>query len=550
MLTILWLSLKKIFLLKAKQMKKIIVVSSVLLLTIIVLAYLYFSNISASNRNIDKSLAVIPYDASAIFEFTNDKAFYEIFSGYKLFDAIIGQQVQTEISYLKSIVNSNNLKKLSDGQTILLSFHPEKDSIAFLWTMPLKFEFSLLELQNQLRFEKRVSTIFTNINDSKVLIVTFKAINKSFYIYTDKNVAIASYSKAVLEKSLDKNQKKISNDFAEIINILDIKNQQSPANIFLNYTTIQSFIEHYFIGNSNSKFILLNHLKGFASLNLSFRSDALIFNGISTIDTSNSSYLKLFLHQQPITQTINRILPNNTSYFIEYGLSDYNLFKENLNKQLNRNELENIKHKLTLIKTKTGVDLDKDVRTLWGNEFITFQLASLEKLAAIQVSNGQKLQFYFEPLSTFYSDNIRLFDNPDLLHYYFGDPLKTFSKPYFTIIDNHLIVANSPSTLQRFIKNYNNGQLLYKYLDYKAFSNMISDKSNITLFINFPNSRNYIKNYLSPNISKAFRSKNHGLKDFYGVCYQLESNNTQFLTNFYAGYKQEILNDSLLISGK
>lgn len=527
-------------------MKKIILATSVLIGAVFVVARLYFSSISVGNRNIENALSVIPNDASLIFEFTNDKGFYEIFSDYQLFDAIIGIQKQTELTYLKTaLLNNKHFSKITEGQNIFLSFHPEKsDSISFLWTMPLPSKYTVNDFKNFIKRDKNLTSNTIYLDGQLVLEIRFKSLNKNFYLFTSNKIALGSFSKSLMQNSISNKTPKITKNFIKLINTGDLKNDTSPANIFINYTTMPIFLSSFFKPKSYKNFIQIDDLKGFSLLNMSYRSDALIFNGITTIDTSTASYLKIFLQQKPIKHTIDRTIPENTANFIEYGISSYPNFSIALKHLLTkRKEFEKLNLQLSLINQQTGINLERDVKNLWGNEFITFQLSTQEKLAAIKVSNGQKLQFFMEPISSVYSETIRRLDYPNLLYFYFGDPFRPFSKPYFTIIDNQLIVANSPGTVQRFINNYTAEKLLYKNSKFIEFNQLIADQSNVLLFVHLNNSRSNIKSNLKTTFFKSFNSDQFKLRNFYGISYQWLSNGNQFLTNFYAAYNQNIVDN-------
>jgi hypothetical protein len=55
------------------------------------------------------------------------------------------------------------------------------------------------------------------------------------------------------------------------------------------------------------------------------------------------------------------------------------------------------------------------------------------------------------------------------------------------------------------------------------------------LYLN--NAEFLLRNTLKRSYSENFKSKNYGLKDLYGISYQLISNNEYFFTNFYTTYK-------------
>src|SRR5690606_20267058 len=134
---------------------------------------------------------------------------------------------------------------------------------------------------------------------------------------------------------------------------------------------------------------------------------------------------------------------------------------------------------------------------LWGNEFSNIQLSTYENLAVIKISNGRQLQFYLEPLSSIYSESVRKMNYESLFYYYFGDPLKRYSKPFFAVIDNMVIISNSPATVQRFLNDYNSNRLLFHNESFLQFDQLIADQSNISFLLQFSNSRSLLTSLLT-----------------------------------------------------
>ena len=528
-------------------MNKIYLTTFVLLVAVFTVAYLYFSTISAGSRNNDKALSLIPHDAALILTFKNDKDVYEIFRDYTVFDAIAGKQKQEEISALKSILlNSDRIFQGSRGQNIFLSFHPLKtDSIAFLWIMPLPQEINDSDVINALKSNNALIYRENTIADLPIIEATVKSLNRPFYIYVNKNVVLGSFSQTAMESSLNVNSVKISADFTDEINKASNPNQNAPASVFVNYRSSIPFISNFFKNKLGGNFSLLNDFNAIASLNLNFKSDALMFNGMTKPDTTQNSYLNLFLNQQPVKNPIKRVVPGNTANFIAYGVSNYNTFHRDLTQVLKkRNEIEKINTSLNLIRGESGINVDRDIKKYWGNEFITFQLSTQEKFAAVKLTNGRQMQFFMEPLSSEYSPTIRHLNYPGLLYYYFGDGFKQFNKPFYTIVDNLMILSNSPGSLNRYLTRYSRNPL-YENDRFLLFDQLVADQSNISVFVHTQNSRSNIKSYLKPEYAKPFISDSHSLKEFYGFSYQLNSENDQFFTNFYGGYAEEAADSPL-----
>ncbi len=520
-------------------MKKIIGITTALVLIVISLAYLYFSNLNVSSRNNDRVLSEIPADASLIFQYPNDKSLYEIFSDYTVFDTIIGTQAKNELAWLKDLlVSKKELNDLTDGQKFFLSFHPSKtDSVHFLWSIQLKQPLTLDELQNTFSELSEIRISKKEKSGTAILEINSTELKRPFYLCIDKGIARGSFSADLLSQSFDKNAKKISQAFIKEINTGLNKDANALAHLFINYNK-PGFLKPYFKRKLSDNMELFESFSGYSSLELNYKTDVMMFNGISRIPSDKDSYIPIFLNQKPVKNTIKLVMPYNTASSITYGISDYVRYKKDLDVIFEaRAELDTLNKQIETIRSETGINPGRDMTKLWAKEMSTIHLSTSESLAIIRLSDGSKLQFLLDPLSSFYSPTVRRMNYSNLFYYYLGDPVKRFSKPFFTITDNLLILSNSPSSIQRFLNDYNAGRLIYKTEAFIQFDQLVADQSNVSFVLYLNNAEILLRNSLRSNYSQIFRSKNYGIKDLYAMSYQLTSNNEYFFTNFYTAYK-------------
>lgn len=529
-------------------MNKLILTTSILIVAVFTVAYLYFSSLSSGSRNNDKALSLITNDAALIFQFKNDKSIYDIFSDYTVFDAIVGKNKQQEITALKSVLlGSKPVFRNTLGQDIYLSFHPLKgDSVAFLWIMPLPENIGDSDVIEALMQNQDIQYKKSERGDFVIAEVYIKSLKRTFYLHAEKNIVSGSFSLTAMENSLNEKTEKISKSVIEEINRASQQNQNSPASVFVNFGNSIPFLSGFYKNKLNGNFSLLNNFNGIAALNMNFKSDALMFNGITETDTSQLNYINLFLNQKAIKNPIKRIVPDNTANFISYGVSDYPLFHQDLKRLFSlRKELDKLNTTLSLVRNESGIDPDRDIKKYWDDEFITFQLSTQERFAAIKLTNGRQMQFFMEPISSKYSENIRRLNYPGILYYYFGDAFKQFNKPFFSIVDNQMIISNSPTSIQRYLTRYSRN-LLFTDEKFISFDQLVADRSNISMFIHIKNSGSNISSQLKPAYASIFRSDEYQLKKFYGISYQWTSESDHFFTNFYAGYKQEQVSEENL----
>ncbi|WP_423147968.1 hypothetical protein [Rubrolithibacter danxiaensis] len=520
-------------------MRKTLLFIILLFITVLAVAILYFSNIATGSKQNTRALAFIPADAAMVMEFKNDPSFYEIFRNYRPFDAVIGSQKSAELLQLKNIfIENTQLHELLNGQDIYFSFHPASTGIELLWLLTLHTDYSAEDIEKILLKSQNTSFKKDIFEGETYYEIEVKDFNKPFYLHLSRGIAAGSFSKNLFLQALDKDVKKIDREFITEINNDSQKNSNSPLNLFINHNTLPLFLGEYFKEKPQSYFNLLKQLNGFSSLNMNFRTDVMMFNGLTSTDTSEANYLNVFLHQQPVPNTIKKIIPSGTANFILFGISNTDRFSADLNNLFQkRGEADALKKQIERINSKTGINTGKDLQRLWGKEFGLIQAANREKVAAIKTTNGQELGRALDPLSTSYSPTIRHFDNSNLLYYYFGDALKEFTRPFYTIIDNYLIAGKTPSAVQQFLNDYSANKLLIKEADFTNFNQYLATKSTVLFFIHTRNSERIRNASLKNSFSNKFKDNDYDLKSFYGLSFQLSSENDRFYTNLYTEYK-------------
>lgn len=520
-------------------MKKIIGLIAILLIAVGVFAYIYFSNLHVNRRNNNRILSEIPADAGIILQFQNEQDVYDILNENTLFDTIAGEQKKEEIHFLRDLISKNaSLEPYTKGQMVFLSFHPSKtDSVNYLWSIGINNSLKKEDISKFLSANNENQVRKLGENGLNLFQIESQALKKPFYLFIDRGIARGSSNMELLVRSMNENSENIEPEFMKIINEGIKKNGNALANLFINYNK-KVLVSPFFKKTISSNFTLFESFSGYSSLTLNYKIDALMFNGESYIRANQNSYVNLFLSQTPVKNSLKQIMPYNTANSICYGLSNFKTFHNGLKTLFEeKKELERLENQITKITTETGLNPDRDIQKLWGAEFSTLQLSTFENLAILKLTNGTQMQFFLELLSSSYSESIRKMNYGDLFYYYWGEPLKKYAKPFYLIHDNLLILSNSPSTLESYLRTYNSNRFLGKTEAFTQFDQFVADQSNISFFLHFSNSGSLMQDLLKKKYAENFNPTKHGIKDLYAFSYQLTSNKDHFFTNIYTGYK-------------
>lgn len=513
-------------------MRKIYITLAVLLVAMIGMAYLYFSNLNKETNANDLSLNAATSNAAIIFSFENDKSFYEILSGQDLFQNILGEEKAVQFKNLReNLAENNELANVLANQKVYVSILPGAvDKVDFLISTQLKADDDAYKLINnpnlKIKIDKRTNISSIVFNDG-----TF------CYIGIKSKLVLISNSITPLENLFNN---KIKNDlvFANYIKANSNFNKNTLANLYFNFSKFPQLFKNVLSSNLNGELNVFNKQKAYAALSYNYSTDKLLFNGYTDINDL-SNYYKLFSAITEQKETINTILPEKTANYTFYAINDYQKWYQSLNSWFaSKKEQEIIEKEIETINQKYRIDLKQIFPKYFKNQFITFQLNTGEKLGAIALNNGEKLNQVLLDLSAEYAVDIKIFKESKILYYFFGEPFKKFERPFYTIIDNYLVVANNASSIQSFLNSYNNNKLLITNDDYIDFRNQLSSAATICFYVNNKNSNDIFGRNLKSPYYKQYQSKN-GFRNFDAFCYQISGDKGKFLTNFLLYKKQE-----------
>lgn len=505
-------------------MKRLIIITLLLIAATVVVTVIYFKNLRLPGHRSAQVINTIPASAALIFEFNNDASFYDIYDKSELFTAIIGQNKMNELHTLRNaLIQNNTIQQLFNAQDVFFSMHPQgADSLEYLITISStntlpQENFGQLKLQPLKIAGKLAYSIRTD------------SLNRDFYLAEKEgNIWVGSFSKPLLAESI--NYKPQDKDAFTLLS--DQQHNTALGNLYVNYQQIGPLLNQFYKDNNADLWKGLQIMPATTALSLNYKSDALMFNGFTTFKKgAATSYLDLFRGMTPVELTLKNLFPITTAYSNSYGVNDVAKFKSILAKWQQKAGIDKDRAALfAKIKNESGVQFDTDFNKLLGNEFAIITTRFQEKLAIIRVSNGAALRPFCNNISSMINDDCGQFNYNQVPMFLLGDVMSVFRKPYFTILDNYLVLANSSREINNYRENYFNSQFLSKADEFTNFNNLLAERSNVSYFIHFKNAGYIFKKSLKPYYSESYDQK-PGFKNYYAAAYQLSASENQFYTN-------------------
>lgn len=517
-------------------MKRLIIATILLVAATVLVTVVYFRHLNTTSKHANLAMRTIPNDASFIFEFGNENDFYDIFSGNKLFVNLLGEDKLDELTALRKVLLQNPLlKRYFTGQDIYLSLHPQKNnSIDFLLTASVSEDFheDILEQVAKQPKNGMVITAVNNIAGKSGYEVYLSELKKRFYLINkDDRTLCGSFSKDVIEDCARYDYRKEKESF---VLLPDKQRSNSLANLYVNYRALTPLVEQLFQNKNYDIFRSIRQFPAFGALSLNFRSDALLFNGMTQAEAGGPpNYFDAFSDQQPVQVHLKELFPATTAYFTSFAVSNPVKFESHLADVITRSSFYDEKTKiLTKVKIETGIRILKEFSHLLGNEFAIVTTHYHEKIGIVQINDGLKLLTFLTNISKMTSDNSGQFNYEKLPQILLGEPFSLFKRPYFKVIDNYLILANSESELISYYDTYTNRKFLSKTEGYNDFNNLVAERCNVALFIHIKNATQLFKQDMKPAFHNDLNRSEPGWKNFYGASWQFSAADKNFYTNF------------------
>jgi hypothetical protein len=521
-------------------MKKIYLTLFTLFAAIVGMAYLYFSKLNQETTYNETSLYAATANSGLIFCIQNDKSIFDILKGQDFFQKLLGQEKFNQLSLLKNKLIANPVvNNLIGNRKIFISFSAGRNKETdYLISTQLNDELEKPKLLNAL---KANGVKMSQENGMMKLVLNDST---SFYLNVEKNLIILSSSPAPVKAAAAAAANQQNNQFVAYIKSSNKFSKNSLGNLYIDFNKVPALLKSMLPGHLNGGLSVFNHQNSFASLSYNFSKERLFFNGGSQLN-DQKNYLALFASLAPQKNNIDNLLPEHTANFQLYAMTDYAGWRKKLNNWfLFNKEDQKIKNTIKSFNTEYHIDAEKIFPVYFQNQLISFQLKSAENIAAINLTNGDKVKQLLLDMSDDYNQDIKRFKKSGLLYCYFGEPFQSFSRPYYTIIDNYMVFSNQPGALQSFLNDYHNNRLLINTPDYINVYSQISKTANITYYINRKNSEYLVrKTFYTPYYNHFI--KEQGLKQFTSLVYQLSGDKGNFQTNLLINTMPDIIPDTL-----
>ena len=529
--------------------------------------YFYFKQVKTPLTPV---LKAIPTDAVCITEahnFTNTwKSFSKENAIWKeLLSVDAFMELNNKINFFDSVfVHGEKVLNIDDNTKIYLSVHADTaQGVDFIlaFNIPLTAEKRAV---NDI-IEQAIPVMYTK-SDTLVAGIAVHQYSlrdgKKFYYYLSNTVFALSYSPDLIEKSartLVANASLLQNK--SFTKVLKTAGNESSANVFVNFKNLSGIMPQYLSDDNKSFIDAMSNFAQWISMDLNLKNDIIAMNGFSYSSDADHDYLSLFKNQKAPKIEMTTLMPLNTAFFSYVGVNDGQKYLRDF-KQFNQNfeahELQ--KKQLKALESKYGIDLNYFFYSWIGSEIASVITESYgekyapEQYAIFKTRDADKALFAFNELSQSIQLNANVesvveneleeyrnykigkLELPAFLPLIFGKSFPAFDKHYYTLIDNYIVLAESPSSIRSLINFYSAGRTLNNDRHYIKFAESLSENANFFVYSAVARSPKLYANQLEKGLAKEVEKNTSLFRKFQSLALQFKASGDLFYNNLCLKY--------------
>jgi len=565
-------------------MKRIAIVG-ILCFLVAVAAFFYFSPRDFSFFEESPAYHAVPLDAPLFFEISSVR-------DIPLSNALLHEA--REAGFLHSffslaekfdsiIANTPDIPSGIRSDKLLVAFkHEGRDEMTPLFIVPLQgasrrkawnIFFDTFYSENEFQKSERSYDQYkvTDIsNNQNLSIFTFA--------FAD-GLLLASPKSVFVEQALRQLNSKSISDISGFSKVNRTASRQTMAAVYINHKFFPAFISRWFsndpIGRKNefgeTQFLRygrdVNAFRDFADwteLDVKLKDDGIRMSGITSAFDSVNHYLSIFLKQQPLRYQADKLLPNNTAYYVSYSISDAgdffyrleNYFRAN-NKYYNREE------KFRKMTSETRTDVKVLLKSILVNEIVlaitSIPPEAVEKTGIIVIptrnrtaAEGQLLQLMnthagrngqaLSDLSVTIDADKRWyaykFPYPSLPDIWLGRPFNSVRAAYIGFWENNLVMAESVNEIASYFRRMSEGETLAKDIGYQRFMMGADSRANINVFLDVARGFNLGKEVFLASVFKQMDGKRDYFRSFRYANWQVINSKELFFNSLMLSYNK------------
>lgn len=394
-------------------------------------------------------------------------------------------------------------------------------------------------------------------------VYTFQLFGKNLHGTIINQILAISTSPLVIEESIRNiNRESSVNNSLAFLKIKQTAGQFAKANVFINYQQLGLLLNNQ-VANSYSPWAKsIGKLGHWAALDFDMKSNSLILNGFSNCSDTSNHLLSVFNNQEPQKLTFKEVAPSNTALLFNIGVSSFSAYLEDYRNWLDQQgALFNYRKNLEKINKQYGASATALAITWIGNQLGVFytEMASAKSMSqhkllifeASNILNAERDLIQLSELAgitnateTYRGKTIRKLGISNIYGQILGSAFSGINSPYFTILNDYVILANSVSALRDVITKNAVEKTLKNDEVFENFNSQLNSDGNILLYGNLAGANKHLQAIFDEAIAQWMVKETDRLTNFQSFAFEWTKEQQDLyyqhaVLNYNPSYKQE-----------
>lgn len=477
-------------------------------------------------------------------------------------------------SILESLLEVRDIEKLNSKITWLNSFLSDQNDYShLLWNSPLTIAFYsdtivnvetliLSKVESNIDLASIKSMLNTNLGREYAILdiagVTdgFKIVssdnnNTGYFTFID-GVFVYSSSADLLIRLKNtfagKLPKLTEND--AFIKLKKTSGAKVQACVYIQYQELSELVKPILNPNERDALKLIGNFAEWTELDLLLKDAELILSGFSIADSKNDFVNKLADQQSVKLQALN-IVPYNANTVVWLGIPDFKKYYYTDNREetiksnsselnFDLNELINVIGNEVVFASNSNT-LKSFNENSWLVVKMKDKTSALNSLKRLALNTGNTKRTKYKEYE------IYKISKTNLIPVIFGDAFSVIKNNYFTFVGDYAVFANSESSLINLTSYFETGKTLDLNDNFKTFSDNVSSRSNLLVYVKPGELEGRLSKYFNNNIVNEIAVNEKVVNSFQGLALEMTTGTPLSFTNFYVKYSEEYHEENLAL---
>ena len=319
----------------------------------------------------------VPQKSPLVIEVKNQEGFFNALKGENpVFSELRGikeiDDLFKSMSRFRDFIgNHSGIKNLLTSKSIIVSVNPTgKNQITNLYLVQLNDKNESATAADMVSRELGSAYTIMRKSYDNTTIYTANSPELSFHFACTNDIFMVSEDFILIEEAIrhTNSQNLLSNhEFTEVYKTIE---ETALANIFINHKTIQLVLSRLVSPELRKTIGQIASYSNWTGLDLSASKAGLDLNGYSVTRDSSDNFLNVFRNQEAQKLTIDKVIPDNASYFVALNLKNTKNFIDAYETYLRaKGDFYPREMSLMDFKKKTNAEASKLIKDLCGTQF-------------------------------------------------------------------------------------------------------------------------------------------------------------------------------------